>query len=105
MKKIVVDGVEYAPVVKPSKEVIIRGNNSGVHIGILKSHSGSIVELENSRRLWSWSGAFTLNEVATRGVDRGKSRISNNIPSIRILDAIEIIPVSAGVDLSTTEKD
>lgn len=105
MKRILIDGIEYRPVPKASKEVIIRGNNSGVHIGTLKSHSGSIVELEDSRRLWSWSGAFTLNEVATRGVDRKKSRICANVPSIKILDALEIIPVSEGVDLSTTEKD
>ena len=89
---------------KPApKEVIIRTYSAGVHIGVLKSRKGREIELTGARRLWSWSGAFTLNAVATKGVERKSSRISVPVSSITLLDAIEVIPVAPGVDLSTTE--
>lgn len=85
-------------------EVIVRACHSGVHIGTLQEHKGQEVVLLNARRLWSWCGAFTLSAVATKGIKRRESRISVNVPTITILDAIEIIPISDGVDLSSTEE-
>ena len=86
-----------------SNEVIVRTYSAGVHIGTLQSREGQQVTLTNARRLWSWSGAFTLNAVATKGIRRKDSRISVAVPSIVLLEAIEIIPVAEGVDLSSTE--
>ena len=86
-----------------SNEVIVRTYSAGVHIGTLQSREGREVTLTNARRLWSWSGAFTLNAVATKGVNRKNSRISLPVPSITLTEAIEIIPVSEGVNLSSTE--
>jgi hypothetical protein len=107
---ITVNGVEYvakssmpAPV-ETGPEVLIRTYSAGVHIGTLKSHDGREVVLTNARRLYSWSGAFTLNAVATAGVTRSCSRISKSVPKITLLEAIEIIPVAANVDLSSTEE-
>lgn len=87
-----------------TKEYIIRTFSAGVHIGEVVSKSNGEVVLRNARRLWKWVGAFTLNEVATKGIDREKSEISCNVPEI-IIPYIEIIPVSDGVDLSPTEKE
>ena len=88
---------------KLGDEVIIRTYTAGVHIGTIVKREGLEVELTNARRLYSWQGAFTLNAVALAGVDRKNSRISKPVQSIT-LQWIEILPVSAGVDLSTTEK-
>lgn len=93
-----------AAVKATTPEVIIRTYSAGVHIGELKARDGREVTLVNARRLWSWEGAFTLNAVATKGVKRESSRISCNVPEILLLEAIEVLPVSAGVDLSPTEK-
>lgn len=107
IETICINGVEYVkkgaepPVLGP--EVIIRTYSAGVHIGVIKSREGREVVLTNARRLWSWAGAFTLNAVAMEGVRRKDSRISKPVPEITLLEAIEIIPVAAGVDLSTTE--
>ena len=106
-KVVSIDGVDYirkdsAPDLGP--EVLIRSYGAGVHIGTLKSRSGQEVVLTNARRLWSWAGAFTLNAVCTTGVDRENSRISKPIPEITLTQAVEIIPVAANVDLSSTEK-
>ena len=105
---ITVNGVTYtrgnASQPPSSPEVIVRTDRAGVHIGTKVSAVPGAVVLKDARRLWHWRGAFTLNEVAVRGVDRASSRISCNVPEITLLDAIEIIPVAAGVDLSPTEK-
>ena len=85
-------------------QVIVRTYSAGVHIGTLAFRDGREVILNNARRLYSWSGAFTLNAVAQHGVDRSNSRISIAVPKITLLEAIEIIPVADGVDLSSTER-
>lgn len=85
---------------KVSGEVLVRTYSAGVHIGKLKSRKGKEVVLTNARRLWSWYGAFTLSGVVTTGVDRTRSRISLPVSEITLTEAIEIIPVGKGIDLS-----
>jgi hypothetical protein len=106
---ITINGVEYVPAssvkqpVKTGPEVIVRTYSAGVHIGTLVKREGTEVTLSNARRLWKWEGAFTLSAVATQGVKRANSRISVEVPEILLTQAIEIIPIASGVDLSTTE--
>lgn len=85
-------------------ESIVRTVNSGVHIGTVTSRNGTEVVVSNARILWSWEGAFTLNEISVNGVDRKTSRISKPVPQVLLLDACCIYPLCDGVDLSTTEK-
>lgn len=102
-----IDNVEYVrkDAMPPSgPDSIVRTYSAGVHIGEVVKQDGKTVVLKNARRLWSWSGAFTLNAVAVAGVNRKNSRISVPVPEITLTEAIEVIPVSAGVNLSTTEK-
>ena len=47
-------------------------------------------EGEKARRIWKWMGAWTLNEVAAAGVAEG-SRISGEVPSITLTEAIEVL--------------
>lgn len=77
------------------KHCLIRTYSAGVHIGVVASQDGKQVVLKNSRRLWKWGGAFTLSEVATTGIDPGKSRMSVAIPDVVLTESIEIIPVTA----------
>ena len=103
-----VDDIEYIrkdDAQKPlGKEVIVRTYSAGVHIGTIKERQGNEVVLLNARRLWQWKGAFTLNAVATNGVDRKNSRISVSTPEILLINVCEIINIVDGVDLTTTEK-
>ena len=102
--RITINGLEYVPAPpQTGPEVLVRTYSAGVHIGTLVKREGREVELANARRLWSWKGAFSLNEVTTKGINRKDSRISVAVPTITLIEAIEIIPVLAGVDLSTTE--
>lgn len=73
------------------KIVVVRTYSAGVHIGELAKRAGKDVTLKNARRLWRWSGANTLNEVATKGVDESYTRLSEPVAEITLTEAVEII--------------
>ena len=74
--------------------VLVRTYSAGVHYGQFVSRDGQEVTLTGARRIWSWRGANTLNEIARRGVGAG-SKISEATPGeIVLLQAIEIIDVA-----------
>jgi len=73
--------------------VVVRTYSAGVHMGVLSEWNGTHVVLTDARRLWSWTGAFTLNEVSQNGCGED-SRISNPVPIIGLTQAIEVIPAS-----------
>ena len=66
-----INGVKYAPLtasVDGLPYVVVRSADSGCHIGYLKDEDGNNLTLVNARRIWYWSGAATLSELAMRGV-------------------------------------
>ena len=78
------------------KYVIVRGDRSGVFAGTLVSQNGRIVELKDVRRLWRWQGATECLQIATEGVKQPRNcRFTLVAESIKLLDAIEIIPTTA----------
>lgn len=75
------------------KKVIISGDRSGVEFGTLVAQNGSEVTLKNARRIWYWSGAASLSQLAKDGTSNPAScKFTVTVDSITILDAIEIIP-------------
>ena len=80
-----------------NQKFIIRTVNAGVFFAevINKSYTGAgcVVELANCRRLWHWSGAASLSELATNGVKRPHDcKFTVVVPSMEVIGAIEIIP-------------
>lgn len=76
-----------------NKQVIIRGDRSGVFFGTLAERTGREVKLTNCRRLWYWEGAASLSQLATEGVKVPQNcKFTVTVPEIEILDAIEVIP-------------
>ena len=73
------------------KKVIIRTFSAGVHVGELVSRDGREVTLANARRIWRWQGAYTLNEIASTGLDSKRSRVSAPVAQIVLTEAIEVI--------------
>lgn len=53
-----------------NKTVIVRTHSAGVWMGNVKSLNGSIAIITNARRLWYWSGAASLSQLATEGTKR-----------------------------------
>lgn len=72
------------------KPVLVRTYSAGVHFGYLVRREGKEVDLVKSRRIWRWFGANTLSEIATTGLDVGKSQVAVPV-SITLTEAIEII--------------
>jgi hypothetical protein len=73
--------------------VIVRTRSAGVHCGVLKEVNGTAALLHDARRIWRWTEAFTLNEIAVGGCGE-QSRISRPVPRILLTEAIEVIPCS-----------
>lgn len=75
------------------KKVIIRGDRSGVFFGTLVEKEGTEVKLENCRRIWYWSGANSISQLAVDGVTRPSDcKFTLTVSEIVITDVIEIIP-------------
>ena len=75
------------------EKVIIRADRAGVFFGELAKKEGNEVELHNCRRIWKWSGAASLSELAVNGVTNpGDCKFSVPVQSIVVLGVIEIIP-------------
>ena len=77
---------------KSAKLVVVRTQSAGVHCGTLVSRKGQEVSLAGARRIWSWQGALSLHEVASRGITGGK--VSIPVKDILLTQAIEIIGAS-----------
>ena len=78
------------------KYVIVRGDRSGVFAGVLESQEGREVVLSKVRRLWRWQGATECIQIASDGINKPKDcRFTMEAESIKLLDAIEVIPASA----------
>lgn len=81
--------------------VLIRTTTAGVHFGTLISRNGLEVHLGESRRLWSWSGALSLSEIAANGLDIKNSKISVAVEEILLTQATEIIPINKTSNINT----
>lgn len=102
-----INGIEYQPKSSQIESVhsteglpfvIIRTYSAGVHMGYLKERKSTLagieVELINSRRLYYWSGAITLSQLAVEGTIKPLDcKFTIILPSIELV-AIEIIKVT-----------
>ncbi len=85
-----VDGMKYC---------IIRSYGAGVFAGYVKEQkvdiNGVNVTLINSRRIWYWSGACSLSQIAIEGSKSiSECKIAMVVPEQFIANVIEIIPMS-----------
>lgn len=77
------------------KYVIVRTYSAGVFAGELESRNGKEVVLKNARRLWYWSGAASLSQLAMEGTKNPKEcKFPCEVNSVELLEAIEILDVT-----------
>jgi hypothetical protein len=55
------------------KKVIVRADRAGVFYGTLTAKEGSEVTLENARKLYYWTGANAIEEIALSGVKKASN--------------------------------
>lgn len=81
------DGMEYK---------IVRTQSAGVFAGYIKSKDGQNVVMRQARRLWYWSGAASLSQLAVDGTSKPKDcKFPEEVSQIELTQAIEILDVSA----------
>ena len=111
-KKITIDDVEYvradsveaeAEVELDAEWVIVRSRDAGVFAGILSDNGNGECKLIGARRLWYWSGAASLSELAMKGVsDPDNCKFPVTVPEIFVFGVCEIIPMSKKAVASIT---
>lgn len=87
--------------IKKGSYVIVRTYSAGVFAGSFVARDGREVELSDARRLWYWSGAASLSELAMRGVSKPENcKFPVAVKKVLLLEAIEIIPVEPAAQKS-----
>lgn len=79
------------------EKIIIRSDRAGVFFGELKSKEVAgdklMVEMVNCRRIFYWSGAASISQLAAEGTrDPYECKFTVVVKSIVIMGVIEIIP-------------
>ena len=91
------DSVTETPKFSKSGYAIIRCQSAGVFMGQVaeKDLTKGDVNLKNARRLWYWSGAASLSQLATDGTSKPKDcKFPCAVAEIQLAGVIEIIPVT-----------
>lgn len=72
--------------------VIVRTYSAGCFAGTLEGRDGKEAVLTDARRLWYWSGAASLSELAVSGTsDPRGCKFPVAVPRITLTEVIEII--------------
>ena len=94
--EICLDGVVYVPKEKiVGNYKIVRTYSAGVFAGYLESRNGQEVVLRNARRIWYWSGAASLSQLAMEGTTDPKNcKFPIAVDKVELLQVIEILDVT-----------
>lgn len=72
--------------------VIVRTYSAGVFAGYLLERNGKEGVMKDARRLWYWSGASSLSELAVKGVSRpGSCKFPVTVSRIELTEIIEVL--------------
>ena len=112
INEIEINGVKYVPKssvqesVKTGPLSIVRCESAGVFLAEVLTYqpANGIAVLRNSRRLWYWSGAASLSQLAVDGTSKPKDcKFPVAVPSMTVAKVIEIIPVTEKAAESLTK--
>ena len=74
---------------------MVRTRSAGVFAGTVAERCGAEVLLKNARRIWYWSGAATLSQLATDGTSMPEDcKFPAPVAEVLLLEVIEIIPIT-----------
>lgn len=82
---------------KKSKYSIVRCQGAGVFCAqvVSRSKDGLQAKLKDSRRLWYWSGAASLSQLAVEGTKKpSECKFPIAVPEQEVTGVLEIIPVT-----------
>lgn len=71
---------------------IVRTYSAGVFAGTIESRNGQEVVMKNARRLWKWSGAASLSQLAMEGVKNPNDcMFPSEVERVELLNVVEIL--------------
>ena len=74
---------------------MVRTYSAGVFAGTLEERNGKEARLSNARRIWYWSGAASLSQLATTGTTNPKDcKFPTPVSEVLLTEVIEIIPIT-----------
>jgi len=77
------------------KHVIVRSDKAGVFFGVLSDKNGTELILTNVRKIYYWSGANTVEDLALQGVKNPNNcKITNFVEQIILSSFDQILPCS-----------
>jgi len=89
---------------KKGDYIICRTYSAGVFAGTLVFRQGKEVWLKNARRLWYWSGAASLSQLANEGVKHHDAcKFPAPVPLVVLTEGIELLLVSPSARKSIRE--
>lgn len=75
--------------------VIVRTYSAGVFMGRIVKKEGREVVLRKARRLWYWTGAASLSQLAQTGTSSPSTcKFPIAVDRVELLEAIEIVDVT-----------
>lgn len=77
--------------------VLVRCESAGVFYGTMVAHDlpSGTAKLTNARRVWYWSGAASLSQLAVDGTAKPKDcKFPVAVPEITVAKVIEVIPMT-----------
>ena len=88
---------------KNEQYVIVRSNLAGVFCGTLENKSGTEVVLTNARKIYRWQGAYTVEDIAVKGLNVDTSQITVPVEKIIINDVCQVLPTTDAAQKILTE--
>ena len=106
-----INGVDYVPVGETADTkaeqldgldyVIVRTYSAGVFAGYLKKREGKEATILQARRLWYWTGAASLSQLAVDGTSSPDTcKFPCEVESIELTEVIEVLSVTEKAKLS-----
>ena len=86
---------------------IVRANGAGVFFGEIKELNGNVAVMRGARRLWYWSGASSLSELAQHGTaNPGGCKFPCAVDEVTVFNVIEILAVTeqAGKSIDSVKE-
>jgi len=78
-----------------SNYTMVRTYSAGVFAGKIEKREGKEVVLSNARRIWYWSGASSLSELATLGTSKpDECKFPLPVVEVSLTEVIELIPMT-----------
>ena len=74
---------------------IVRTESAGVFAGTIQKIESSAAIVTDARRIWYWSGAATLSQLAIDGTSNPAGcKFPAPVPEVLLIGVIEVIPTS-----------